>query len=413
MAGHIQDRWYKTETDADGKTTRVKTDRHGTGMRYRARYVGPDGTEKSKSFPDGQKRVAEKWLAHIEADMSRGQYIDPRAGRLTVRQHADRWLASLTQDPGTFVGTKQRIRLHVLPHLGSRSLDSLRPVHIREWLRKLQDGGVAPAYQRVIFANMNAMLGAAVDDRLIPENPCRSSSVKAPKPEPRRLIPWTRERVLAVRSALPERYRAMVDVAGGCGMRQGEVLGLAVEDVDFVEGVIHVVRQVKLINGRQVFALPKGGKSRTVPLPETVARALEAHTAQYPPVAVTLPWRSVDGPPTTASVFFRNAEGRAVIRTVFNTKAWQPALDAAGVPRGRENGMHALRHFYASVLLDAGESIKALSEYLGHHDPGFTLRTYTHLMPSSEKRTREAVNQAFEGGSDPDDGPTTAQGSTK
>ncbi len=71
--------------------------------------------------------------------------------------------------------------------------------------------------------------------------------------------------------------------------------------------------------------------------------------------------------------------------------------------------MHALRHFYASVLLDAGESIKALSEYLGHHDPGFTLRTYTHLMPSSEKRTREAVNRAFEDGPKTDDGPTTAQ----
>jgi integrase len=409
MAGHIQDRWYKTETDTNGKTVRIKTDRHGTGMRYRARYVGPDGTEKSKSFPDGQKRIAEKWLSGIEADMSRGQYIDPRAGRLTVRQHAERWLASLTMDPGTYVSTEQRIRLHVLPHLGSRSLDSLRPIHIREWLRKLEDAGVAAAYQRVIFANLNAMLAAAVDDRLIPHNPCRSSSVKAPKPEPRRILPWSRERVLAVRSALPERYRAMVDLAGGCGMRQGEVLGLAVEDVDFVEGVVHVVRQVKLIAGRQVFALPKGGKTRTVPLPESVARALEAHIAQHPPAAVTLPWRSVDGSPATAAVFFRNAEGRPVIRTVFNEKAWRPALDTAGVPRGRQNGMHALRHFYASVLLDAGESIKALSEYLGHHDPGFTLRTYTHLMPSSEKRTREAVNRAFEGGPDADDGPTTAQ----
>ncbi|MFE6678068.1 tyrosine-type recombinase/integrase [Streptomyces sp. NPDC057729] len=409
MAGHIQDRWYKTETGTTGKPVRLKTDRHGTGMRYRARYIGPDGTEKSKSFPDGKKRVADDWLSQIEADMTRGQYIDPRAGRLTVRQHAERWLASLTMDPSTFVSTETRIRLHVLPHLGSRSLDSLRPIHIREWLRKLEDGGLAPAYQRAIFANLNAMLAAAVDDRLIPHNPCRSSSVKAPKLEPRRIVPWGSARVLGVRSELPERYQAMVDLAGGCGMRQGEVLGLAADDVDFAEGVVHVVRQVKLIAGRQVFALPKGGKARTVPLPESVARAMEAHTAQYPPVAVTLPWRVVDGSPFAASLFFRNAEGSAVNRCVFNEKAWRPALDRAGVPRGRQNGMHALRHFYASVLLDAGESIKALSEYLGHHDPGFTLRTYTHLMPSSEKRTREAVNRAFEDGPDTDDGPQTAQ----
>ena len=57
--------------------------------------------------------------------------------------------------------------------------------------------------------------------------------------------------------------------------------------------------------------------------------------------------------------------------------------------------MHALRHHYASVLLDAGESIKAVSEYLGHTDAGFTLRTYTHLMPSSDERTRRAVDDAF------------------
>ncbi|MET9475625.1 hypothetical protein [Streptomyces sp. NPDC002922] len=123
-----------------------------------------------------------------------------------------------------------------------------------------------------------------------------------------------------------------------------------------------------------------------------------------------LPWRSVDGSPVTASVLFRNIEGRAVNRVVFNKVAWRPALDTAGVPRGRENGMHALMLSPASVLLDAGESIKALSEYLGHHDPGFTLRTYTYLMPSSEKRTREAVSRAFGDGPKSDDGPTTAQG---
>lgn len=67
----------------------------------------------------------------------------------------------------------------------------------------------------------------------------------------------------------------------------------------------------------------------------------------------------------------------------------------ADVERTRENGMHALRHYYASVLLDAGESIKALSEYLGHTDPGFTLRTYTHLMPSSSERARKAVDAAL------------------
>ena len=71
--------------------------------------------------------------------------------------------------------------------------------------------------------------------------------------------------------------------------------------------------------------------------------------------------------------------------------------------------MHALRHFYASVLLDAGENIKALSQYLGHADPGFTLRVYTHLMPSSEGRTRNAVDGVFRAADTNKDGPGTAQ----
>ena len=57
--------------------------------------------------------------------------------------------------------------------------------------------------------------------------------------------------------------------------------------------------------------------------------------------------------------------------------------------------MHVLRHYFASALLEDGVSIKALAEYLGHADAGFTLRTYTHMMPASEDRMRKAVDRAL------------------
>ena len=85
---------------------------------------------------------------------------------------------------------------------------------------------------------------------------------------------------------------------------------------------------------------------------------------------------------------------------------WPPALARAGLPRVRSNGMHALRHWYASVLLEAGVSIKALSEYLRQADPGFTLGTFTHLMPSTEARAREAVGASLRENSR---GPETAR----
>lgn len=62
---------------------------------------------------------------------------------------------------------------------------------------------------------------------------------------------------------------------------------------------------------------------------------------------------------------------------------------------GRGNDMHALRHFYASILIDAGESASVVAEYLGHADPGFTLRVYAHLFPTSEDRARQAIDRAF------------------
>lgn len=67
----------------------------------------------------------------------------------------------------------------------------------------------------------------------------------------------------------------------------------------------------------------------------------------------------------------------------------------------RQHGMHALRRFYASVLLDAGESIKAVSEYLGHSDPSMTLRVYAHLMPSSSERARRALDDVFRTAQEP------------
>ncbi|MXM66937.1 tyrosine-type recombinase/integrase [Streptomyces sp. HUCO-GS316] len=143
--------------------------------------------------------------------------------------------------------------------------------------------------------------------------------------------------------------------------------------------------------------------------PESVAFALAAHLNRHPATEITLPWKTLDGPPVTASLLFTGSAGLALDRNRFNDRVWRPALRAVDIETGRDNGMHALRHFYASVLLDAGESIKALSEYLGHHDPGFTLRTYTHLMPSSETRTRAAVDRVFEDDEPADDGPETAQ----
>ncbi|MFD7294777.1 tyrosine-type recombinase/integrase [Streptomyces sp. NPDC059897] len=405
MAGHIQDRWFKTETTAEGKSVRERSDRYGTGLRYRARYVGPDGTEKSKSFPDGQKRRAEKWLDKTKADMDNGQYVDPKTARTTFRQYAEKWVKGHTGEINSGEAAERRLRLHTYPHIGRRPIGAFRPEHIRDWIAAMKDTVPAESYRRVIVGTASAVFNAAIEDGLLAKNPCKASSVSLPKPGGPQIVPWTATQVFDVREALPERWQAAVDIGAGCGLRQGEIFGLSEDEPDFESGWLTVAHQLKRIRGKYVFALPKGNKVRTTPLPDSVADALRLHTKLFAPVEITLPWRTPDGPPITKRLYFSGFQGDHVRVSNFNDWHWKPALAAAGIiperepgkryASAREHGMHALRHFYASVLLDAGESIRALSTYLGHSDPGFTLRTYTHLMPSSEGRTRKAVDKVF------------------
>lgn len=86
------------------------------------------------------------------------------------------------------------------------------------------------------------MLPAAVEDGCLRRNPCNSRTVTPPAMGAHRVVPWEPDRVFAVRAAMVERFRPMVDVGAGCGLRQGEILGLSVDEIDFDSGTVHVVQ---------------------------------------------------------------------------------------------------------------------------------------------------------------------------
>lgn len=402
--GDVDDRWRRQARDPETgkllydidpvtgkqKPVMVPSAKDGQGLRYAARWRDDQRKQRTKSF--AKKRDADAWLVKVENDLAHGAYVDHKAGKIRLRDHAERYLDSQTTDPASQHQLRLRFRVHILPVLGGRELRSLKPGVIQAWVAGLD---LAPAYVRVVLANLSACLQAAVDDGLIATNPCRSRSVRGPSRETRKVVPWPAGRVEAVREQLPERYRELVTVTAGLGLRQGEAFGLAVEDVDFLRGVVHVRRQVKPLGNALVFALPKRGKQRDVPLPESVALRLAAHLQMSPAAEVTLPWRTPDGKPTAAHLVFTSSAGNAINRKTFMRWSWWPALERAEAPGGRENGMHALRHYFASVVLDGGASIRALADWLGHEDASFTMRAYVHLMPGSDVRMREAIDRAF------------------
>ena len=360
--------------------------------RYVVNYRDPEDRQRRKSFR--KKADAEAFRNTVEADKLRGTYLDVDAGRVTFRDYAAEWLANRTFDHTTHEATDLRLRVHVLPVIGHLQLRQIKPSTIQGLLRTMD---LSDTYRRVILANVSSVLGAAVDDDLIAKNPCKAGSVTRPSVVRRRVVPWPAEQVSAMHDALPERYRLVVTLGSGLGLRQGEIFGLSPADFNFLAGTVEVQRQVRILAGNKlVFAPPKGRKTRTVPLPSSVAAEVNAHMAQFPPARVRLPWLTPGSAERVAvPLLLTTRERSALNRNYFNGSLWRPAQKRANVEPSRDNGCHALRHWYASVLLDAGESIRAVSEYLGHSDPGFTLRTYTHLMPSSSERTRDAVDAAF------------------
>jgi integrase len=276
---------------------------------------------------------------------------------------------------------------------------ALRPSTIQAWLKGRSEY-LRPATVRAVHSHLVAILSAAVDDSLIAKSPCAARSVRPPVRDREKLVPWPEDQVKAVIKALEDQYQAIAVLAAGCGLRRGELFGVAVEDVDFLRGIVHVRRQVKLVGNRRVFAPPKGGKERDVPLPESIAFMIAAALKSHPAREVTLPWKMPTGESVTARLMFTNSSGQAIHRSTFDQRVWKPALVAAGVvPDLRTpapaDGLHALRHYYASALLADGVDVRTLSEQLGHSDPGFTSRTYTHLMPSSAERTRAAIDRVF------------------
>ena len=398
---HIEDRWFRATTGPDGKQVKEPKARNGIGLRYRVRYEDPDQKEHSESF--AKKADADKFKTRIDADLLRGSYRDPDAGRITLRKFAEEWLASRDFDAVTREAVESRLRLHILPALGGRCLDELaaRPSLVRDWLSGLtRGGGLAPSTAAKVLTHLNSIMIEAVLDGRIAANPCNAKSVKAPRPAKRHLDLWTDDQASAVRAALPPRIAAMMDAGTGIGLRQSEIFGLSVEEIDFLRRVVHVRHQVKLVGGRPYFATPKGDKERRVRLATQAGEALAAHIAAFPPVAVTLPWHDPasrrHGQPHTARLLFTTRTGRPLHRNGFNANTWRPAVAAAALPDERVNGCHMMRHLFASSLIAGGVDPRTVAEYLGHSDGGaLVLRTYSHLMPDTEDRALRALDAAL------------------
>lgn len=252
----------------------------------------------------------------------------------------------------------------------------------------------APPTIQVIYRYVGAIFRAAVADRLIVESPC--AGVRLPKIEPRTVVPPTTDNVSAMRDTVADRYRALVTLGAGTGLRQGEAFAIEAEHIDFLRRTLRVCQQLVLMprEAPKIAPLKTETSYRTIPLPGVAIDALAAHMVAFPPVTVEL--GDVTGPASRrrpAQLVFTDDNGQALRRTAFSLQVWQPARKMAGLPS--HFTYHNLLYYYASLLIRHGESVRVVQSRLGHATATETLDTYSHLWPDAEDRTRQAIDSVL------------------
>lgn len=389
MNGHIKDLWYRGR----GKE-REKTTRYGMGARWQVRWTDLAGNTKTKVFATQDE--AKSFLQQVNVKKMRGGYIDPKAGTISLGEYVQTtWLPARTGDEGTILSAEINWRRHIKPSLAKLALIEIKAPHLRSWLKELEDKKLSLTTQKLVRSTLFSILSSAVEDELILKNPLELRSTRLDSIRRERIEPITSEQVMAIYNELEPRYQLLALLGAFLGLRQGEAFGLAVEDVDFLRGVVHVRRQVKHVGPIMIFALPKFKKQRDVPLPDELALLISAQLQAFPARPVTMPWERSTGEDVTFNLITTTRESKAVNRNYFNKAHWRKATEALGMGPERENGFHGMRHSYASVFLGRGGSIRDLAHYLGHSDPGFTLRVYTHLMAENTERMRQSMGAAL------------------
>jgi integrase len=337
--------------------------------RWRARYRDPAGQEHAKHFA---RRVdAERFLTTVEHSKLTGGYVDPRAGRVTFGEYASTWQAGQVCRPSSAAKIDRTLRLHVLPRWGTRPMASIRPSEVQSWVRELSDR-LAPNTVTGVVRTTSACFKAAIADRIIAVSPC--TGVKIPEAHRDRVQPLELAQVQALADAMPDRYRALVVLGAGTGVRISEALGLTVNRVDFLGRMLTIDRQ--LVTGDELGPPKTRASVRDIPLPDVVLDAIAEHLRSYPS----------DG------FVFTNEAGKPIARNRF-AEVWSRARAAAALPT--TISYHDLRHHYASLLIRHGESVKVVQARLGHASAAETLDTYSHLWPDSEDRTRSAVDSVW------------------
>jgi len=338
--------------------------------RWQARYRHPATGETTSGGTFATKADAARWLAAVETDQARGEWVDPSTNKVTVATTASWWLQTVVPARARSDNTIEQYRIiverHLIPALGAIPVTDLNPEQVDAWLAERDH--LAATYLARLRSTLIQILTHSERRGLVSRNVGTMSVLPRGKPpKPRRSLTPAEARALLA-AARGERLEAMIVVGMALGLRPGELTGLLWSDIDLESDppTLRVSGQVKRRPSGEVYRdnQPKRATAarRTLALPAGAARALAEH-------------RDRQGTDVPAGLVFRSAQGGPLdpsnVRREFARIAKAAGLDE-GFP-------YLLRHSGASLMLDAGASIEEVADVLGDN-PATLLRHYRHRV---------------------------------
>jgi integrase len=264
--------------------------------------------------------------------------------------------------PKTAAAYDSLVRSRIEPGLGERTLASLRPSDVQEWVNGMQAEGLSPSRIRQANIVVGLALQSAVRDGIIARNVARG--IRLPKMERREAPALEPEQVEAIAAKMAAPYDLLVRVLGTVGLRFGEAAALRRRSVDLLGRRLVVSESLAEVGGRHYFGPTKSHAVRRAPLTSALVAALEAHLGER--VSEDL-----------EALVFTAPAGGPLRHSTFRSRYWVDAVEATKLP---PVGLHVLRHSAAAALICAGASPKAVQTVLGHASAAFTLTVYGHVF---------------------------------
>ncbi|EHF02612.1 hypothetical protein HMPREF1008_00257 [Olsenella sp. oral taxon 809 str. F0356] len=276
----------------------------------------------------------------------------------------------------TYENKVYTIKSKILPYLGHMRMDEIEPVDIVRWQNRLMKATnsrgeqYSPTYLRTVNNQLTAIFNHASRLYGLKDSPCKKTQ-RMGSSEASEMQFWTKEEYLKFADAISDKpfsYHAF-EVLYWCGLREGEMLALTPNDLDFERSLLYVRKSYRRAHGQDIITDPKTPKSvRKVQMPTFLRDELEEYVKQL---------------------------GIAPDERIFTVTKhclyheMKRGSQLAGVKKIR---VHDLRHSHVSLLIDLGFSAVAIADRLGHESADITFR-YAHLFPDKQSAMADALDE--------------------